>query len=357
MVFLAASRGELRDESFMSDDAFAVTPTAAQAPQPNEAVYQALHAALSATSRGRWFLSEFLRRNRNSESSKMLDAVARIEQAVATRPAVAAASPDLQIARNWAIAARAEAAGALNGSARAAALTGAERGIRIIREIATSMRAVGNDPRICQILDIQLDAIEAAHRAADQPTAAVLAAFDRMIAQLDELLPAPPPVQEIAPEPKSLAAPASDPEARIAAVADLAAACATGDPKVELTPDSAGHDLSAEQAAEDEALLAVIAAEMGAPDSTNGPAESKATLAPPEPEIFAIPAKPNTPAPALLPPDAPAVPAPAEETHDTPSLGAALLAQGVLTDSLKPARDPFADLKRLTQAEKVALFT
>lgn len=345
MVILPAKRDVLRDEFSMSDDAFAVTPAAAQAPQPNEAIYQALHAALSATSRGRWFLSEFARRNRNSESSKMLDAVARIEQAVATRPAVAAASSDLEIARNWAVIARSDAAGALNGADRAAALLGAQRGARIIREIATSMRAVGNDPRICKILDEQLDAIEAAQRIADQPANGVLAAFDRLIAQLDELIPAPPsaPVIESAPiaEPKVLLA--TDPDARFAAVADLAVACATGDKvdvKAEAPDEPAQAAITADQAAEDEALLAVIAAEMGAPDSEPEAAPGVATAHEPS----------NA---AELSSDKPPVAAEA----DSRSLGAALLAQGVLTESLKPARDPFADLKRLTQAEKVALFT
>ncbi len=315
----------------MSDDAFALTPVAAQPQQPSEAVYQALNAALSATARGRWFLSEFARRNRNSESSKMLDAVARIEQAVAARPALAAAGADLEIARTWAIAARAEAVNLLNAPRREAVIAAGQRGTRIIREIAYSMRAVGNDPRICNILDTQLDAIEAAQNAADGPSKGVIATFDRLIAQLDELIPAPPePAIEAASETVAVSndvkmLTAVDPEARLAAVADLAVACATGDPKI---------DLSAAENDEDEAMLARIAREMA--DQ-------------PDDEMV-------IPAPQLETPTA-ATAEPAAANEVGLSLGESLLAQGLVPTPFKPATDPFAALKRLTQSEKVALFT
>lgn len=324
-MFLTASRGELRDELFMSDDAFALTPVAAQPPQPSEAVYQALNAALSATARGRWFLSEFAKRNRNSESSKMLDAVARIEQAVADRPALTAASADLAIARGWAQAARDEAIGRLNAPEREALQVAAQRGTRIIREIAFSMRAVGNDPRICNILDTQLDAIEAAQRDTGEPAISVAAAFDRLLAQLDELIPAPPAAVE-EPKPVQMALPV-DPEARFAAVTDLAVACASGDPDVAPT---------AAQIEEDDDVLARIAMEMAADDEIE--AEPIAT------RQAALTAESNS--------------------SDEPitdgaglSLGESLLAQGLVQTPSNPATDPFAALKHLTQSEKVALFT
>jgi len=46
---------------------------------PTEAEYDALCHALMATTRGRWFLEEYARRNRNSDTSLVLDAIARIE--------------------------------------------------------------------------------------------------------------------------------------------------------------------------------------------------------------------------------------------------------------------------------------
>lgn len=321
-MFLAACRGELRDELFMSDDAFALTPVAAQPPQPSEAVYQALNAALSATARGRWFLSEFAKRNRNSESSKMLDAFARIEQAVADRPAVTAASADLAIARGWVQAARDEAVGLLNGPDRETVQIAAQRGTRIVREIASSMRAAGNDARICNILDTQLDAIEAAQRDTAQPAAGVAAAFDRLLARLDELIPALSPAAA-EPEPVKTPLPV-DPEARLAAVTDLAVACASGDPAV--APTGAETE-------EDDDILARIALEMAAPDEE---AEPVAT-----PEASASDATSDQPI----------------TESGSLSLGESLLARGLVQAPSRPANDPFAALKRLTQSEKVALFT
>jgi chemotaxis regulatin CheY-phosphate phosphatase CheZ len=44
--------------------------------------YAALEALLRASPRGRWFLAEFLRRNRTAETEMLLEALARIERAV-----------------------------------------------------------------------------------------------------------------------------------------------------------------------------------------------------------------------------------------------------------------------------------
>jgi hypothetical protein len=45
--------------------------------------YAALEAALSATPRGRWFLSEYARRNRRAETGMLLGAMSKLEAAVA----------------------------------------------------------------------------------------------------------------------------------------------------------------------------------------------------------------------------------------------------------------------------------
>lgn len=41
--------------------------------------YDAIEAAVMETARGRWFLMEFARRNRNADTSVLLDAIARLE--------------------------------------------------------------------------------------------------------------------------------------------------------------------------------------------------------------------------------------------------------------------------------------
>ena len=63
----------------MADEAFALSPISARAAQPSEADYDAIQEAFMETSRGRWFLGEYARRNRNADTSMVLDAVARIE--------------------------------------------------------------------------------------------------------------------------------------------------------------------------------------------------------------------------------------------------------------------------------------
>src|SRR3712207_6301035 len=53
-----------------------------------EAEYEAIEAAVMETARGRWFLSEFARRNRTADTNMLLDAIGRLEQAVTGERAV-----------------------------------------------------------------------------------------------------------------------------------------------------------------------------------------------------------------------------------------------------------------------------
>jgi hypothetical protein len=50
---------------------------------PNEAEYNAVYAAVTATERGRWFLKEFADRNRSADTDLIMAAIARIEAAIA----------------------------------------------------------------------------------------------------------------------------------------------------------------------------------------------------------------------------------------------------------------------------------
>jgi hypothetical protein len=49
----------------------------------SEADYEAIESAVMETDRGRWFLKEYTRRNRNADTQVLLDAIGRLEQAVA----------------------------------------------------------------------------------------------------------------------------------------------------------------------------------------------------------------------------------------------------------------------------------
>jgi hypothetical protein len=58
--------------------------------------YEAIEAAVMETGRGRWFLREFARRNRNADTQVVLDAVSRLEKAVLDGRAMGRMRADLQ---------------------------------------------------------------------------------------------------------------------------------------------------------------------------------------------------------------------------------------------------------------------
>ncbi len=61
----------------MPDEPFAIAPSAP--PLPTEADYEAIHTAVMETERGRWFLAEYARRNRNADTALILAAIDRVE--------------------------------------------------------------------------------------------------------------------------------------------------------------------------------------------------------------------------------------------------------------------------------------
>jgi hypothetical protein len=71
----------------MPEEPFALT---LPAPQLAEDDYDAVHAAVVETARGRWFLQEYGRRNRNADTSVLLSAIERIDAALKSQPAIPA---------------------------------------------------------------------------------------------------------------------------------------------------------------------------------------------------------------------------------------------------------------------------
>src|ERR1700761_3852050 len=69
----------------MAKDAFALSPISARAVQPSEEDYEAISEAFMETARGRWFLGEYAKRNRNADTRMVLDVVERIEQSLAAQ--------------------------------------------------------------------------------------------------------------------------------------------------------------------------------------------------------------------------------------------------------------------------------
>src|SRR6266576_1942975 len=189
----------------MADEAFALSPISARATLPREEDYDAISEAFMETTRGRWFLGEYARRNRNADTRMVLDAVARIEESLAAQrqPIPESGLAEALAAIRRALEeARAAASAALDSLALEENLAPARKGARVIREIAWRLREIGADGRICDLIDSQLGAIEAACEsiAAIDPTTGLSAAFDlieRRMAAFDESdTPAPPPVAE-----------------------------------------------------------------------------------------------------------------------------------------------------------------
>src|SRR3954451_20769190 len=244
----------------MADEAFALSPISARAAMPGEADYDAISAAFMETSRGRWFLSEYAKRNRNADTSMVLDAVARIEQNLAAQKD---AMPEHALAEAMAAVrqavdeARAAASAALDGAAVDNSLAPIRGGAQVIRETLLRLREVGVGGRIYDLMDSQVSAIEAGCRdiTSIDASSAVSAAFDLIDRRIKEFesddqpwsVRATPPPPSARMEEQTPAAPAefpSDVARQAAATApsdDIAAAAQieTAATEVEVAHDDA----------------------------------------------------------------------------------------------------------------------
>src|SRR5882672_12189044 len=379
-----ATRGDLREEFSMANEAFALSPISARAALPSEEDYAAISEAFMETARGRWFLTEYAKRNRNADTRMVLDAVARIEQSLAAQKedslqrqeshhkeealaaqqqaaeaaAAATAAKDslteaLGAIRDAVEAAQESASEALDCLALEQRLAPVRKGARVLREIAWRLREIGNDGRICDLIDSQVTVIEKGtdQFSSEEARAALHAAFaalqgrlvefsddDRssLVAETEAAAPSPaapemPPAaetakaalaQEAAEAPSAsrakpaeavlvaveavLTQPETPPAAEIAAAAVQEGAIQNADPQ-----NAAPQDADAQNTdAQDEAVLDMIAMEMGAPDpiSDDEIAEAIAEqvrLAEPAPVVPAIVAK--APEPVTAPPPPPPV--------------------------------------------------
>ena len=110
-----------------------------------------------------------------------------------------------------------------------------------------------------------------------------------------------------------------------------------------------GAELTTEAAdAHDEAVLDMIAMEMGAPD----PFDADEIAAPVVEEAH-----------LAGPPQAEPTPPPAVHTESSPepalelSLGSSIIASGIVRRPVVAANDPLAPIRRMSQAEKIAFFS
>jgi hypothetical protein len=403
VVIVSVTRDDLRDEFAMADEAFALSPISARAAQPSEEDYDAIREAFMETSRGRWFLGEYAKRNRNADTRMVLDAVARIEETLAAQkePAPASGLAEALAAIRAALdAAQAAASAALGDLALEENLAPARKGARVIREIAWRLREIGADGRICDLIDSQVSAVEAAcgKVAAIDPSTALSAAFalieGRIAAFDDGNSSAPQPAEEAAAsssqavdedpssahatgetlsspvrtsldeattdvvEAEYVAVSASEAEATMDSPAMPAEPITAMADAAEVMPEST--DVPTEAAdAFDEALLEMVALEMAAPDDD-------AAYDPPENETCEVEAAGLTPAEPIIvaeqpePVAAPAVqplPQPSAAPAPEPSLGSSLIANGIVQKPRTSRPDPLAPIRRMSQTEKIAFFS
>src|SRR5450631_3896257 len=248
-MIVSVTRGDLRDEFSMADEAFALSPISARAAQPREEDYEAISEAFMETSRGRWFLGEYARRNRNADTRMVLDAVARIEENLAAQkqPAADNGLAEALVAIRSAIdEARVAALATLDGLALQESLAPVRKGARVIKEISWRWREIGADGRICDLIDSQLSAIEfgCEQIAEADPKTAVGATFDliqQRIAEFgddrpaekiaeDAFASAPPAPSAAMTEAMAVSEPSSAPHAVVeaSAVAEVDASAAAG---------------------------------------------------------------------------------------------------------------------------------
>jgi len=464
----------------MANEAFALSPMSARAAEPNEQDYDAIREAFMETARGRWFLGEYTKRNRNADTRMVLDAVAKIEETLAAQrqPVVEDRLPEALVEIRRAVSeAETIAMAAFDPAAFEASLAPIPRGVRIIKEISWRWREIGADGRICDLIDSQLASIEAAcsQISSIDPRVELKAAFDLLrdrVEQTDggaapqaearsapvqeaapvaesapvEAMPAaiasePPvaftePPQDVTaqPEPETVIETAALAEPALDTVADLENAAedhtaidstAHEEPAAETAAltemtDEVAIDAAAE--AEDEAILDAIALEMAAPDpefdeiidpveieiatpvamEAPAPEPMAAELAAPVAAVIPEPVAPEPvaapvadepaedapiamdslarltdaiaeaaaevmeqPAPAMAatvafgtgPTATLPMPSPFSAPSPEPSLGATILASGILQKPRAPANDPLAPIRRMTQAEKIAFFS
>jgi hypothetical protein len=344
----------LRDEFFMADEAFALSPISARAAMPGEADYDAISEAFMETSRGRWFLSEYAKRNRNADTRMVLDAVARIEANIAAQKGAApehALAEALAAIREAVDEARAAISAALGDAAVDESLVPIRNGAQVIREILLRLREIGADGRIYDLMDTQLSAIEAGcgQIASTDTKAALSAAFDLIDQRIKRFegdddaqssVGEAPPSPSAAVDEQALAATAeSVPPSEVApeAVATSPSEDIAATVQIE-TPDA--------DVAHDDAVLDLIALEMAAPDFDEPDIAETYVMETnsAEADIVAQVAEPAAPQPG---------PAPVPQS----SLGASLIAHGIVRGPDPSAADPLAPIRRMSQAEKIAFFS
>ena len=393
----------------MADDAFALSPISARASMPTEADYEAICSAFMETARGRWFLGEYGKRNRNADTRMVLDAVERIEATLASQKA--STSPSL-VELLPAIAsliadAQQQILDTLPETDIRPATEPIQRAAGILRDVAWTLRESGADTRVCDLLDVQAKAIvDGCTRMHGDLTsgpdirATVATALDALTRQITGLARADVPLatpQQRAPAYPEPAAEAPYEEAPPALSQAGPAATATLDvvapdqravAKQQATAEATGlaaseaREAVPEPLAEPQASMAMTMVEVDVQanlwedleitdidpdDAVAGPAEAvEAKPTGPIPVAAEQPESEPAPIVADAPRDRPATAAqepPATAAAELPpkpppsSLGQAALDGGAVIAAAGRYSEALAPIRRMSQAEKVAFFS
>lgn len=376
----------------MADDAFALSPIAARAAQPSDEDYGAIYEAFMETARGRWFLTEYAKRNRNADTKAVLDAVARIEETLARQepesqaaePSVAMPDPRIleleqrlaQIAAGMRAAFDAARATLPASSPQpvadfAEALAPIRHAGQMVQGVAWTLRESGADGRICSLLDQQAKAIARAvlHPAFDPVTSApqnaaaeasaieIFAALDARLQALFEqdgfafdiaAAPRGDAVQPPCPSQPKIIVPnddfeivehmADDVADPIADhVLDQAANVEQPIPEIVTQDHAASHHDASDNAATD------LNSEDLSKTDLNG---EDLTSADPINALFDAPPASAQPGQTPTAPPEPVI-----------SLGAVIVDAALKTNASRTHADPLAPFARMTKAERIAFFS
>jgi len=162
----------------------------------SESDYEAIAAAVMETARGRWFMTEFAKRNRQADTTQLLAAIGRIERIVGLEQEQA--PPDSTLREAAALIADLrldlERIGGRSGQPPSGLATRIEVGAgaiaaatESIQETAWRLREAGTDDAACDVLDKRATEIHAA-TAAIESTAQQIGKIADTIAMLDSSL-------------------------------------------------------------------------------------------------------------------------------------------------------------------------
>ena len=292
--------------------------------------------------------------------------------------------------------AQAAAGATIESDAAEESLAPVHKAARIIKEISWRWREIGADSRICDLLDLQVSAIEGAceqisfqipqkelsaafdlirsrivqledHDASSRVAGAPAASAFSAAAAADEVLTLDVDTTPQILDPSNLEAGINMPaEAAVRTVETVVSIAEAGDaiteaaePAPKVVATAAERVDSVDEAADenpettepyDDALLDIVAQEMGAPDfiDIDDGLDEMNVPEPPPPEPIVVFQRPEPIAAQAEPAVKPLLP---------PSLGSTLLANGIVRRSKPAASDPLAPIRRMSQAEKIAFFS